>query len=1178
MATKYADIIKIRAGKPAYSIEEEKGDEWQSFIPNEQFNNVLKTVLRSVRGNDIDFHKSFWINGTYGTGKSHAVAVITHLLCDPVESIRRWVDYEYKNDKFRLIRESIYSLRENKRLLRVKLESLKNITHVSELAPVIQTAVVEALNEHDIEMAVDTDYDSLMSHVKDNPVVWDDLINRNVALGTIVANRAMLLQKLAGKDAATLQKAKIALREARMNVLLEQDTLAQWLIQVQEELRKQGVFQGLLILWDEFTDVMDDAVGIPVLKELQTVAQKFMNEGNDSYLFLISHPSAFNKLGSEATKQTDGRYHRMKYNMESVSAFKIMSRKFEVVQSTLHQKRYEFFYNVNGNLLDLYTRNSNDPQETRDDLFKLFPLHPGTANLATHYATVVGSSSRSVFEFLGQNPSIREFLETEEYFENRDTITADYLWDFVYQVFQEDVVNYGAVTERYNTYKHRVEHAGPAYVALFKGILLLNAFNNVAADESVTPNEDNIRYLFIGSRYEEEIDTVLDWLNDEGVVQRAPGGIFSVQFNSLPSHELEEIKEELYNTEYRYTSQILKFGDTARNFFDKKYVQKVIRPYVFEFFSNDTNDSILKNKIKTAKKNARPSDLFLALLYSRDTAELAHLRQFAEDCANAAVNEDKELKDIIFLVVDSTFGEKAYDRFIEYMASYKSAGNHGFNDQADVHRDHAIDMIKEWMQTALRGNATIFVNGKTIPFSIKHLSSALNSTVAPIIFPKGPDALEVLRTKAASTFWKPQVSKEIIRTFLFGTSKTDLLDVNGVMKPVQHFIQDALDDTLQWKPDIPADHQFKGIFDFINSTIKNFISHGNTSVPFDFTERFKELTEPPYGLSANYASAAAVAFAMRPWIDKIYDKDTGKARTADHLADDVVLLFNFWEKGKATNKLSFKFQTPQEGKLCKDLIKLFKLNKLPGYNDVTSMKDARFAITGVFIEQKGYPLWSLKYMTDDFINSLPQLTMNDDVKKLIDNIVAICEEKDQKNVQLVTATLDLIDRYRADFPDILSKQGSFQNGFENFMLSQPNVGLKEEEVADAYDYIKKHLESTVGFWTEAEVSDKLKDWRIAENERLARERWEREVEERRKREEEERCRLEEQRKQYEKELEEAKNIIGNPDNVPAKKVNARQHIDSIGDIQQLRNILDKLINLGYEYILDQIINEENDNV
>lgn len=1177
MATKYTDIIKIRAGKPAYSIEEEKGDEWQTFIPNEQFNNVLRTVLRSVRGNDIDFHKSFWINGTYGTGKSHAVAVITHLLCDPVESIRRWVDYEYKDEKFRLIRESIYSLREKKRLLRVKLEGLKNITHVTELAPVIQTAVVEALNENDIEMAVDTDYDSLMSHVKDNPVVWDDLINRNIALSTVVANRTMLLQKLAGKDSAILQKSRVALREARMNVLLEQETLGQWLIQVQEELRKHGEFQGLLILWDEFTDVMDDAVGISVLKELQTVAQKFMNEENDSFLFLISHPSAFNKLGSEATKQTDGRYHRMKYNMESVSAFKIMSRKFEITQPTLHQKRYEFFYNINSNLLDLYTRNSNDPQETRSDLYKLFPLQPGTANLATHYATVVGSSSRSVFEFLGQNQAIRDFLDTEEYFENRDTITADYLWDFVYSVFQDDVINYGAVTERFNTYKHQVEHEGPAYLALFKGILLLNAFNNVAADESVTPTEDNICNLFLGSRYEDEIHTVLDWFNERGIIQKAPSGIFSVQFSALPSHELEEIKEELYNTEYRYTSQILKFGETARNFFDKKYVQKVIRPYVFEFYSDDTNDSILKNKIKTAKKNARPSDLFLALFYARSNAELAHLRQLAEECSLAGVANDKELKDIVYLVIDSTFGDKAYDRFIEYMASYKSAGNHGFNDQANVHRDHAIDMIKEWMQTALRGNATIYVNGQMVPFSIKHLSSALNSTVSPIIFPKGPDALEVLRTKAASTFWKPQVSKEIIRTFLFGTSKADLLDVNGVMKPVQHFIQDAVDDNLQWKPDIPADHQFKGIFDYINTTIKNFISHGNTSVPFDFTERFKELTEPPYGLSANYASAAAVAFAMRPWIDKIYDKDTGKPHSADNLAEDIVLLFNYWEKGKATNKLSFKFQTPQEGKLCKELVKLFKLNKLSGYNDVSSMKDARFAITGVYIEQKGYPLWSLKYMTDDFINSLPVLTMTDDVKKLIDNIVAICEEKDQKNVQLVIGTLDLIDRYRADFPDILSKPGSFHNGFDNFLLSKPNVGLQEEELEDAYNYIKKHLESTVGFWTEAEVSDKLKDWRIAENERLEQERRDREEEERRKREEEHRCKFEEERKQYEKELEEAKKIIGNPKNVPVKKVTAREHIDSIEDVYELRSILDKLIDLGYEYILDQIINSEEGN-
>lgn len=88
MATTYNDIIRKRSGRAAYNIEEEKERQWESFIPNDQFNTVLRTVLRSVRGNDIDMHKSFWINGTYGTGKSHATAVITHLLCDPVEDIK----------------------------------------------------------------------------------------------------------------------------------------------------------------------------------------------------------------------------------------------------------------------------------------------------------------------------------------------------------------------------------------------------------------------------------------------------------------------------------------------------------------------------------------------------------------------------------------------------------------------------------------------------------------------------------------------------------------------------------------------------------------------------------------------------------------------------------------------------------------------------------------------------------------------------------------------------------------------------------------------------------------------------------------------------------------------------------------------------------------------------------
>ena len=1176
MATTYNDIIKRRSGRAAYSIEEEKEGQWTSFIPNEQFNSVLRTVLKSVRGNDIDSHKSFWINGTYGTGKSHAVAVITHLLCDPVEAIVDWVNLEYKEEKFKLIRDQIYSLRKTKRLLPVKLEGLHDMAHASDLPLVLQSGVVKALKNKNIELVVDTDYDQLIAHVEQNEVIWEDLISRFAELRSVAPTREKLIEKLQSKDMGTFQKAKATQRDANMHVVLNQENIGEWLVEVQEQLRGRTPYNGLLILWDEFTDVMEDSVGIPVLKALQKIAHKFANEENDSFIFLISHPSAFNKLGNEETKQTDGRYHRMKYNMESVSAFKIMSRKFEIVDPERHESMRNYFYTINSQLLDLYTAKSNDQQETRNDLLNLFPLHPATANLATHYATVVGSSSRSVFEFIGQNDAMESFLTSESAFANRHTVTADYLWDFVLKVFQDDVTNYAAVTERFNTYREMVSNHSEGAFAIFKGVLLLNAFNNIAGENNndlVTPTEGNVINLFTGTQFEPEIKEVLNWFNEQSIIQRTPGGIFSVQFSALPSHEIENFKKSLRENsdKFKYTSSILKFGDTASTYFEKKYLQKNIRPYSYGFFSEAINDSYLKDQIKRAKRDSRPSNLFLALMFAKNNAELAHMRQVAEDASQAAIGDDKDLRDIIFLVFDTTFGDKEYDRFIEYMANYSAAQSHGFLEQVNAHENHAKGMIKEWMENAQRGNATAYFNGENAPISVKHLSSMLNGIIAPRIFPSGPDAVEELRRKAPSTFWKPQVSKEIIRSFMFFTSKNEIVNLAGQMRPVQYLLQDAVDDYFAWKEDMPAGHPFKAVFDFIQSKIK----YADKSQLFNFVDKFDDLRKPPYGLSANYASAAMVAFALRGWENKIFDV-VGKPIDKIALVDIIADLFNVWDKGKNSNKLSFKFQTPEENKLCKILVKTFKLDKLQGYNDISSLKDARYAITCSLLEEKGYPLWSLKYMDDKFVNSHPVIIMNDDLRRMLDNVVEICSTIETKNPPLIKDTLVLLENYRFDIPDILSKPGNFQNGFENFMRMQPKVELRESEIDQAYDYIKKHLESTVGYWTEDEVKNALKEWRIEENELIAEER-RREEEEQRREEEEARRRQEE--KERRRLLEEAKNakdkayleLKGDPNIVARKKVNAREFIDNVSSVEELRHILDEVINLGYEFIIDKIL-------
>ena len=119
MAKRYSDAIRIRETKSAYNIQTEESNEWKNFIPNEQFNEILQKVISSVSNKVVDEHRSFWLEGTYGTGKSHAAAVIKHLLCDPIPEIVDYINDEYGADKYSIIRESLYALRENIRLFPV---------------------------------------------------------------------------------------------------------------------------------------------------------------------------------------------------------------------------------------------------------------------------------------------------------------------------------------------------------------------------------------------------------------------------------------------------------------------------------------------------------------------------------------------------------------------------------------------------------------------------------------------------------------------------------------------------------------------------------------------------------------------------------------------------------------------------------------------------------------------------------------------------------------------------------------------------------------------------------------------------------------------------------------------------------------------------------------------------
>ena len=1136
----YWDAIQIREGKPAYNIEMEEAGNWETFLPNKQFNEILVKTLGAVRNNDLDKHRSLWIAGTYGTGKSHGGAVLKHLLCDEVDEIRQWVEDEYKEEKYNLLRKQIYDIRGKKRLLPVTLVGQCGISNKEDLALTLQTRIQCALQAAGIELDIRTDYDNYIQHIADNADFWDMTIAGDGELRSVAPDRKRLVKLLKQCDSATLRTAKDACRRRGLSVRLKQENLGRWFFEVQDKLREKSDRCGLLVVWDEFTDVMNSDLGPSLLVELQLLAEEAMNTKNDSYFLFISHPSALDRLSAQERTKTMGRYHYMHYNMEPVSAFKIMSRKFRQIKPLKEiSASATFFFNAR-ELYHELAQTSANPAETENDLKTVFPMHPATANLATYYAREVGSSSRSVFDFLASDP-VRNFLNDPVAFKQGETLTADYLWDYIAPEMQQNVSKFGVVTERYNSYEKTVANQGDAAMRVFKGILLLNAFNNIANTDTVTPSEENIARLFVGTAVEAQLMDILNWMNETGVIQRSPAGLYEIRFSALPLAEVSSIKENLKLTDFRYTYNILRSTSTARNIIERR-LANVARPYWLELFSMDTNDYTLLSSVERTAKKAQGYELVLATFFARNADELTQLRELSDKTSK---ENDGRFDNVIFMVMDKTMGNSEYDRFIEYQANAQCAQRHGFADQMTSHSENADKIVKDWTDAAMKGVVYFYMGGQPMSIDGNKLASFINGSVAPLFYPSGPEGLEWIRTKYSKTYWEKKFARATVEAVLQYSTKQEVVDhCKGPAMHVPFLLQDSVDENLQFKSDVDPEHPLVKVCKYVKSKI----DHADKQANFNMAHQFEGLTKAPYGLYPSYAGMGMLAFALRPYVGKIFDLN-GKPRTAKHLVEDVVECFKVWDGGGNKNKLDFKFQTKEEGQLAKSFIGLFKLNMLKDYHDVTSLTDARWALTHAYLKEKGAPLWALKYC-----KAMSKNAMRDTLCALIDNILKICEPDGMKNPALIAEALDQMKQYDIDFRGLLltnEKQNNFAEGYDQFLFNQEMVNLQPAELDEAKLYIQQNMQAEVGLWTEAEVEGKLKNWKLSTKTgptiHIV-----------------DRINLGDNRKPSS-----ASTTTQNP----IKVALAKGKVKSIKSLDTAKQLLEKLADLGYDNILDILINE-----
>ena len=249
---KYSEIIEIEPFfDSTFNMTEEKENYWKQFITNEKFESNLKEIVNAFTSLTGDQHKSIWVQGTYGTGKSHSTAVIKHLLSDDLDDITDYID-KLANPQ---LKGMLINFRKKERVFPVVLKGTYSIVDTEELKYTIQRAVTQQLNDAGVNITVKSDFQAVIEMLEDKKFssFWESMLKNE--LDRYASSIDELKEALEIGDVNVLKEINIALKKS--NMIKATPDIKQWLTEVMDALRKQNVADYLVIFWDEFTSLLE---------------------------------------------------------------------------------------------------------------------------------------------------------------------------------------------------------------------------------------------------------------------------------------------------------------------------------------------------------------------------------------------------------------------------------------------------------------------------------------------------------------------------------------------------------------------------------------------------------------------------------------------------------------------------------------------------------------------------------------------------------------------------------------------------------------------------------------------------------------------------------------------------------------------------------------------------------
>ncbi len=469
-----SDLVIVDAGfKPAvhlpddFDTDEQNAQLIRTYIPTSQSISFLAEVARSL--NPVSNERARMLSGTFGTGKSDLLLMLCNYFLRPVDDPIMQPFYE----KLRRINEAqyttIYQQRANKKPFLVVLLQANAVTPFPGF---ILHGLEQALKRAELDdLMLPTRYAAASQKIEEwqresHPV----LQNFIAALRDNEAKELSTLIKELGSPSADLAFPSFlrAFRTATGTAfdIYSYNRPEETYKRVAQALRERGSHSGILVVCDEFTEVLrrlaraSDQQASEVEAEalgVQDLANTSISSSQNQLHFVISSLESFASSSTESTSGTGskvvekigGRFKPFELELQD-SAELIRGAILRLDETVvLPNRQRDEIVNL-ARTLTLW-RQQGKQWLTEKVVEGCFPLHPLVTYALPLINRSVAQTNRTMFQFLKDKDGLNGFLTQHQlaspYPDWSNLLTLDWLFDYFEKSIQ---VRRSDITDAYN--------------------------------------------------------------------------------------------------------------------------------------------------------------------------------------------------------------------------------------------------------------------------------------------------------------------------------------------------------------------------------------------------------------------------------------------------------------------------------------------------------------------------------------------------------------------------------------------------------------------------------------------------------------------------------------------------------------------------------------------------------